>query len=578
MDSFGIASSPNFPWQGESNVHLPGGSVSVARQFLRCTLHQLAPNGIFVQIFQSHIIEPEFYKTMACALADFTEVNQVTPLLLLFENLNDRKHLHHEVVFHILENVATYLDCLPLESCMPPWVNFLQQLDLFLRKILLTLSPGPIQLNSVLQIILCALKLPIIKEAKSNLDPFSKILSHAIQHSSLDYHQLSELCTICNRNVRERDKLLLTRTAVFELVQALKFKTSVPDANLLTLVQFILADCGGRLAPNVILDGSSITTESQSMYKTLAGECMQHYLNDALEFVADVHTLTKVKNMLYGNSTHLNEETLGGHLKAGLAQFLAIEFSKNNGRDNRAINRYLPWLYHPPTTLQQGPKEFSDCVSHIRLLSWLLLGALIHSALMQTPSACQPIPLEANSHIAEHIQVILAGFSEQSKVSVLHMSSLFHAFILCQLWTMYCEHMVALNPPGSEQNQVCGLTLTDFWAKVTPGILQLVCHSKLAEMVSLHFLSLMEALQECNSTILARLLPMWAPVLYSFQGHLSGNLHLRLQACVSCCPPTRSKEETAAISTTFLRWLQRLQFKMGQIELQSSTATQFYSL
>ncbi|KFM70422.1 Protein unc-79-like protein, partial [Stegodyphus mimosarum] len=100
--------------------------------------------------------------------------------------------------------------------------------------------------------------------------------------------------------------------------------------------------------------------------------------------------------------------------------------------------------------------------------------------------------------------------------------------------------MVALNPPGSEQNQVCGLTLTDFWAMVTPGILQLVFHSKvLAEMVSLHFLSLMEALQECNSTVLARLLPMWTPVLYSFQGHLSNNLHMRLQACVSCRPPTR---------------------------------------
>lgn len=60
------------------------------------------------------------------------------------------------------------------------------------------------------------------------------------------------------------------------------------------------------------------------------------------------------QNMLYGNYTHLNEETLGGHLKAGISQYLAIEFSKNNGRDNRAISRYLPWLYHPPTTLQQG--------------------------------------------------------------------------------------------------------------------------------------------------------------------------------------------------------------------------------
>ncbi|XP_054711004.1 protein unc-79 homolog [Uloborus diversus] len=577
-----IAASPNYPWQSESNIHLPGGSVSIARQFLRCTLHQLAPNGIFVQIFQSHVIEPEFYKTMALALADFAEVNQVTPLLMLFENLNERKHLHHEVIFHMLDNVAVYLDCLPLESGAPPWPAFLQQLDLFLRKLLLTLVPGPIELHAIIQIILCALKLPVIKEAKSILDPFSKILSHAILNSALDYNQLSELCTVCNRNVRDRDKQLLTRTTVFELVQSLKFKTSVPDANLLTLVQFVLADCGGRLAPNVILDGIPVTFESLSGYKTMAGECMQQYLTDALEFVADVHTLNKVKNMLYGPSTHLNEETLGGHLKAGISQFLAIEFSKNNGRDNRAISRYLPWLYHPPTTLQQGPKEFMDCVSHIRLLSWLLLGALTHSALMQTPSACQPIPLEANGHIAEHIQLILAGFSEQSKVSVLHMSSLFHAFILCQLWTMYCEYMVALNPPGSEQNQICGLTLTDFWAKVTPGILQLVCHSKeeypqLSEMVSLHFLSLMEALQECNSTILARLLPMWTPVMYSFQGHLSGNLGLRLQGCVSCPPPTRSKEEVAG-SSPFLRWLQRLQFKMGQIELQSSNATQFYSL
>lgn len=83
-----------------------------------------------------------------------------------FQNLNDRKHLHHEVIFHILDNVATYLDCLPLESSLPPWPTFLQQLDLFLRKLLLTLTPGPIQLNSVLQIILCAMKLPVIKEAK----------------------------------------------------------------------------------------------------------------------------------------------------------------------------------------------------------------------------------------------------------------------------------------------------------------------------------------------------------------------------------------------------------------------------
>lgn len=48
-----FASQPTFPWQYESNTHLPGGSQSVAHQFIRCVLHQLAPNGVFVQIFHT---------------------------------------------------------------------------------------------------------------------------------------------------------------------------------------------------------------------------------------------------------------------------------------------------------------------------------------------------------------------------------------------------------------------------------------------------------------------------------------------------------------------------------------------
>ena len=34
-----------------SNVHLPGNTSCIAKQFLRCTLHQLSSNGIFQQIF-----------------------------------------------------------------------------------------------------------------------------------------------------------------------------------------------------------------------------------------------------------------------------------------------------------------------------------------------------------------------------------------------------------------------------------------------------------------------------------------------------------------------------------------------
>jgi hypothetical protein len=39
---------------------------------------------------------------------------------------------------------------------------------------------------------------------------------------------------------QEREKLILTRMVVFELVQVLKFKTSIPDSNFLMLVNFVL--------------------------------------------------------------------------------------------------------------------------------------------------------------------------------------------------------------------------------------------------------------------------------------------------------------------------------------------------
>lgn len=71
-----------------------------------------------------------------------------------------------------------------------------------------------------------------------------------------------------------------------------------------------------------------------------------------------------------------------------------------------------------PPFFPDRPKEFIECVSHIRLLSWLLLGSLTHNAVCPNASSpCLPIPLDAGSHIADHLIVILIGFPEQSKVS-----------------------------------------------------------------------------------------------------------------------------------------------------------------
>lgn len=346
------------------------------------------------------------------------------------------------------------------------------------------------------------------------------MISHCIQHTTIRHKVLNDICCFSTRSFskvnfnliqpnlpskylqqsfsQERDKHQLCRQIVFELVQALKFKINIPDGNILLLVGFVLQDAGGTL-PAGIVPG---LPEMPPVYTTNASECMRTYLNDILDFLADFHTLSKIKNFKGGND--LNEDTLGGVLKGAIAQYLALEMSRGNSRDNKAVGRYLPWLYNAPSSIQQGPKEFTECIGHMRLLSWLLMGALTHTSLMsrkggtighhgasvhyhlQHPShtTAQPVPQEASCHIADHIQIIFAGFVEQSKsaTSVLHMSSLFHAFTLCQLWTVYLEQLSYLSAPSSDPYNITVGILFEFWGKVTPCILQLVSSSKVVSI------------------------------------------------------------------------------------------------
>ncbi|XP_055589112.1 protein unc-79 homolog isoform X2 [Uranotaenia lowii] len=597
-----VALHSTFPWQCESTTHLPGGSQSVAHQFIRCVLHQLAPNGVFYQIFltqANETVRKKFYKSVAISLNDFTELNPTSPVQLLVETLNTKKTLPVDMLTVILRNLSEYLQCLAIDSISGSiWSTAIQGLDSLFRRIVFII-PSLDEADNLLHIMNSILKVPQL--SKNILEPFSKILSYAIQNLTLTHKVLVDLCHLNNRAFsKERDKLQLCRQMVFELVQALKFKTNIPDGNLLLLVGILLQDAGGAM-PSGIIDDLPDTAPTFSC--NIAEYMRQTYLNDIMEFLADFHTLSKIKFLFAsrqnfkngGITSGLSEDTLGGVLKGAVAQYLALEMSRGNSRDNRAVSRYLPWLNNAPSSLQQGPKEFTDCVGHMRLLSWLLMGSLTHTALMgkrgghigqhgaavhyhmQHPvnSMTQPVPQESSCHIADHIQVIFAGFAEQSKTSVLHMSSLFHAFTLCQLWTVYLEQIACATTPSSEAHNITMGILFEFWAKVTPCILQLVSHSKLSESVNLHFLSLLEALKETRSTILAKLLPLWTPVLSS-NTQLSGTLHVRLQNCRDAVPNATDQDLHA--SEALLKWLQRLQFKMGQIELQSSTATQFYSI
>ncbi|KAL2737008.1 protein unc-79 isoform X10 [Vespula squamosa] len=298
----------------------------------------------------------QFFKSVAQALVDFNELNPIAPLQLLLETLNAKKSLPVERLPIILHNIACYLDCLPLEAGLGPgaatWSGLLTQFDGLFRRLVLMLSSIEDTLP-LLRIMISVLKVPGIQQSKGLLDPFSKVLSYAIQNSTLKYSYLIDLCYFCHRGfTRDRDKHFLGRTIVFELIQVIKFKTTIPDSNLLLLLHFVLQDIGGALPNTVAME--QIQNDVPSIYNTNASDSLRNQLFEVLDFLADFHTLSKIKSYNKGLQAGLNEDTLGGMLKCGLAQYVAIEITKGNNRENRAVGRYLPWLYSAPSIIQQG--------------------------------------------------------------------------------------------------------------------------------------------------------------------------------------------------------------------------------
>ena len=48
----------------------------------------------------------------------------------------------------------------------------------------------------------------------------------------------------------------------------------------------------------------------------------------------------------------LNQDTLGGILKAALSQFLALEIARMSvDKSESKITKYMPWLFNPPNTI-----------------------------------------------------------------------------------------------------------------------------------------------------------------------------------------------------------------------------------
>lgn len=186
---------------------MPGEVGSIARQFLRCILHQLTPNKVFVQLFQTQVpdqMKQSFFKTMAVALTDFSELSPAAPLQLLLESLNEQKQLSPTQIALMLPNMACYFECLPLDLGPQLWTPLFSQLEIFCTRLILVLpllNGSPVQSNALLKLMASSGRVAsILSSSRNIMDSFAKILLYILQHwSGFEYKNLLELCHLTYR-------------------------------------------------------------------------------------------------------------------------------------------------------------------------------------------------------------------------------------------------------------------------------------------------------------------------------------------------------------------------------------------
>lgn len=170
------------------------------------------------------------------------------------------------------------------------------------------------------------------KSAVPLVDSYSRWFVDALHECTVDLRDLLTICTACNRAlIREHDKLIVTRAIVTELIQAIKFKCEFPEKNYASIVNLVLQDYGTELEEEIV-DVDQFNTGasgclavpinySNHMAITYISEAIRPFMNDILEFIADLHVLSKLKKQT-------NSDRIGGNLKAGLSEIVALEMSR----------------------------------------------------------------------------------------------------------------------------------------------------------------------------------------------------------------------------------------------------------
>lgn len=205
------------------------------------------------------------------------------------------------------------------------------------------LSPIASELKSSIVVITAVLRVNNFATFKSScalVENYGKWLCEALHYCAVDLRDLLIVCSACNRSLirvifviiitiitiiiykfncfkdnilsnnkfKERDKQCITRAVCCELVHAIKFKCELVEKNYMTIVELILQDFGEEINTTNMSHSNALDTEKSddcnvndnsvddiSLYNTSASEAIRPFMSEILEFIADLHVLSKIK-------------------------------------------------------------------------------------------------------------------------------------------------------------------------------------------------------------------------------------------------------------------------------------------
>ena len=187
-----------YMWQSDSKLWVRDTCVNVAKQFMRCTLHQLAPYGLFNQLFMTACVPSYVFSYMAQCLTDFNELSLTDSIDLLLCNLNMRKTLPTENLMTLLNNLACYMSHIHWEG-LNATPNLISHFDAFFKKLTpcMPLVHDVSPLFTIASLLFRMEKIPgaltVFGKTQMLMHSFAALLSYILQASLFTVTQLFEL-------------------------------------------------------------------------------------------------------------------------------------------------------------------------------------------------------------------------------------------------------------------------------------------------------------------------------------------------------------------------------------------------